>query len=162
MSLKRTRYYFEHELLPRVFFEKKGEFINMLQEYGGRLLYRMMLWECEEAKVSCKYIEQEYRCTVRKMENGWGMLCMKFPRAKKPCMCPLAFCIFGEGYSWVRYFMVESGRLGARRVFFLCEWNPQRYHYNYGSVPDNISAIENKLIQVVQKGISPIVKSRCR
>lgn len=161
MSLRRTRYYFEHDFLPRAFLEKGETVIGMLQEHGGRLLYKMMEQECKDAKVWCRYKESQYGCCTKKIGDGYTMLCLRFPNPRKSHMCSSAYCVFNKGYSLVRYFTLESGKVRMKIVFFLCEWDSERRHYNYGMVPYDIKTIERYIRQVMQKRRHPVLEMRC-
>lgn len=161
MSLRRTRYYFEHEFLPRVFLEKGETVIEMLQKYGGRLLYKMMEQECKDAKVWCRYKESQYGCCTKKIGDGYTMLCLRFPNPGKSHMCSSAYCVFDKGYSVVRYFTLESERVRMKMVFFLCEWDSERYHFNYGMVPYDFGIIKDRITKIMKKEVRPVIKTRC-
>lgn len=161
MSSRRTRYCFEHGFLPRAFLEEREAFIRRLQEHGGKLLYNLYKQECKDARGWCRYKESQYGCCTKKIGDGYAMLCLRFPNPRKSHMCSSAYCVFDKRYSSVRYFTLESESVRMKRVFFLCEWDTERYHYNYGSVPYDFGAIKDKITKIVMKEVWPIVKTKC-
>ncbi len=139
MDNTQARYYLEHVLLPELFYGDKKEFIDALLDEGRNLLYKFIESICKENGIECQYKSNQYKTITYGLGGGYQMVKAMFPEPEKASLCSKAYFVFDETFKKIKYFTIEkSFAKGNKSIFYLCTWNENLQHINYGQVPNGI------------------------
>lgn len=150
MGLLEARYYCEHERLPEMFFENKNAFIKELLDEDRNLLYELITQACEAEKIVCPYTENQYSYRKKSINDTYDMLKLIFPNPEEKLLCSSVYLVFDKEFADKRYFTVERDCIkGRKRIYFLCEWDSDHTHYNYGRVPNGMIEQEKMVERLI-------------
>lgn len=142
------RYYFEHRMLPNWFYEKTEGLIERLMEEGSNFLNGAMRLLCEEVGQEMKYTGEQYKVYRCKTEEEYTMICIEMPEPEVEPLCHQVYLVFSDDYQSKRYFTVERGSSLQER--FLCSWDQNQSHGNYGETYEDISRTEKKIAEIFE------------
>lgn len=142
------RYYFEHRLLPNWFYEKTEVLIERLEEGGEHFLYGGMSVLCEESGAVMKYTREQYKIYRCNIEKEYTMIRIEMPRPEGEPMCYEVYLVFSDDYQSKKYFTVEMGSSVQER--FLCSWDQNQSHCNYGVVYEDTDRTERKIADIFE------------
>ena len=127
-SLAQARYHFEHNALPRYFYEDPANMIGVLSERG---VYA--LWDAfaRENGVSSPYAESDYRVNRHDLDDGTEMLQIELPRPDANTLCYRIYMAYNATTGAAGYYTVEYDNLLGETAF-LCGWSSAHEHINYG------------------------------
>ncbi len=155
-----SRYLVEHVILPKNFYEQKINFIYVMIKSGGEYVYDVTKDIIENDGGQCPYSSDDYGIHFIRMdekaEHGNYILTAEFPMPEKEPLCIRAICIFdldtsnNESFSKYRYFTVESGVNEGDKPF-LCAWNEDGSHSNFGEVSDDIKEQVAAVVDIFTK-----------
>lgn len=161
MSLKEARYYMEHQLLPKLFFEKKAEFINSILDEENNLLYEFITQICEEENISCPYKAEQYKISNYKIGDYEHMIKATFPSPEETPLCSKAYFMFDEEFNNIRYFTVECAtEKGKKQKYYLCAWDEERSHLNYGQAPNGVQELDDTVIKYYLDSQNAVIASK--
>lgn len=156
MTLNELRYYFEHKLLPKYYFEKTVPFLaEILDAYGNEddidnFLYDMIRELAEKNNIDFPYLEEQYKVDLWNLNEDDFMIRISLPEPEEAVLCSYIYLMFPiEDFSLKRYFTVELvEKKKKKKTYCLCEWEEDGFHRNHGYLPNDIERIEGKIIQV--------------
>ena len=160
MTLVELRYYFEHKLLPRCYFEDTISFVGAIfeayredVESNSNPLFDMISGLAEKQGIELPYSEEQFRAETIVLDEDNIMIRICLPEPEEPILCSeiyLVFCI--EDFSKKRYFTVELlERKWLRNIYCLCEWEEDGFHGNHGIISNKIKKREDKIIQIYEE-----------
>ena len=129
MDRHSIRYFFEHQLLPKWFFENKGEFVALVLHDQG-ILFRIVNDIFEKNNVENPYTENDFKVEAAKLTDELMMVKLVFPEPEETPLCYWSYLFFDLAFDNIRYFTVEKG-LGEYP--FVCSWTVNGSHSNYGT-----------------------------
>lgn len=157
MTLYELRYYFEHELLPRYFFEYTVPFLEEIfeaytedTESNQNPLFDIIFEMAQEQEIDFPYNQEQYKAEIVGLNEDEVMIRIRLPEPEETILCSDIYLLFSiEDLSKKRYFTIELLERKKRRNYYcLCEWEEDGSHANYGLVSGNIAKIEEKIIQL--------------
>ena len=157
MTLVELRYYFEHKLLPRYYFENTISFVSeIFQAYredvesNSNPLFDMISELAENQGIELPYSEDQFKVEIIVLDEDNVMFRICMPEPEEPILCSeiyLVFCI--EDFSTKRFFTVELlERKWLRKTYCLCEWEEDDFHGNHGIISNNMKKRKDKIIQL--------------
>lgn len=156
MTLYELRYYFEHKLLPKYYFEDTVPFLSeMFEVYGNEeddkdnLLYNMIKELAEKNNIEFLYSKEQYKVDLCPLNEDDFMIRISLPDPEEPLLCSYIYLLFPiEDFWGKRYFSVELvERKGRRKKYCLCE-RGDGFRDNYGYISNNVEEIENTLMEL--------------
>lgn len=159
MTLTELRYYYEHKILPKYYFEDTVPFLaEIFEAYGdsdgeGKIdnfLYDMIRELAEKNGIAFPYSEDQYKVDMWKLDEDNFMIRLRMPEPDETVLCSYVYLLFPiEDFSQNRYFTVELTEIKKKRKYYcLCEWDKEGVHKNYGYLPNNIEQVEDKIIKL--------------
>ena len=145
MKLKKARYTLEHEALPLFYFENKKEFISLLLESKGKLLYNIMDDFCDQIGCENLYKKEDYQVDAINVNKKVRIVRATMPDSREALECKYVYFIFDVKFKKMNYFTAEKTEIG---IDFLCGWDKRRNHLNYGYCPEDLTKQLEKTIQI--------------
>lgn len=78
-----------------------------------------------------------------------SMLCLHMPNPQRELLCFQVYLVFSKDYRRRRYFTVERGT--SSEVRFLCSWEPDGGHSDYGQCILDTAEIEKRIDEIFTK-----------
>lgn len=143
MTIREIRYFFEHKLLPMWFFQKKEELIAILLDKNANMPFVVMNDICEKEGVKMTYEPTQYNSVMYVMTKEITMVMLNMPKPESEPLCHRIYLVFDKDYKKLGYFTVEEGNKFGN---FMCGWDKDGSHINYGSCP---SEQKQELIKIM-------------
>lgn len=160
MSLKEARYYMEHQFLPKLFFEKKADFINAILDEESNLLYEFITQVCEEENISCPYEAEQYKIDYYQIGETEYMIKVMLPSPEETPLCSKVYFLFDEELNNLHYFTVECDQeKGRKQGYFLCGWDEEHNHLNFGQAPNGTKELDDTVIKYYLNSQSEIIQT---
>ena len=160
MTLTELRYYFEHEVLSKYFWEDSEPFLsdilqvmNIENENGDEnILYDLICEMAQENEVELPYSKDEYQAELFWLDKDDFAIRVRFPKPEETLLCDNIFMIFCmKDFTPIRYFTVELlEKKWRKNVYCLCEWEQNGFHRNHMFVSKNLKKIQDKIIQLYE------------
>ena len=132
-------YQFQHNLLPRWTYTTP-QFINDMMNTGvGTTLYKAAKNFYEKNNTELPYKEEEFKGYTARIDDDTFLVVMRFPKPEETPLCFASFIFADIKTNEKAYYTVEKGKdpFDGRDMQFLCTWDKNASHRNYGSVcPD--------------------------
>lgn len=129
--LERTnlRYFFEHQMLPDLFYRDGLKFTEKVT-LDNRILFYMYDIGCRKYGIENPYTLEEFK--VEKVQISENVRCIKvaMPAPEETPLCYNIYMFYHTDFSKAMYFTVEKGKFG--NISFLCGWNNMQAHLNFG------------------------------
>ena len=142
------RYYFEHEMLPNWFHKKTEAFIERLVEEENNFLHEGMNLLCEDAGQEMQYTREQYKVYRCRTQKEYTMICIEMPKPEVELLCYQVYLVFSHDYQNKGYYTVERG--SSFRERFLCFWDQDQFHGNYGKTYEDTSRTERKIAEIFE------------
>lgn len=131
VTLERMRYYFEHNVLPRYFYEDPANMLDVLKTNG---IYRLWQALADENGVEYPYQEADYNLRWYDLDGGATALLIEMPAPEVSPQCLRVYMIYNQETGASGYYTVEYDNFMGETAF-LCGWTPDGTHMNYGGAP---------------------------
>ena len=128
VSLEQARYYFEHNALPRYFYDDPA---NLMQVLGERGMYGLWAAFADENGVAYPYTDGDFGVRRYDLANGAAMLQIELPEPEANTLCYRLYMLYGADTGDAGYYTVEYDNLLGDAAF-LCGWTRDHDHVNYG------------------------------
>ena len=142
------RYYFEHEMLPNWFYKKTETFIEKLVEEENNFLYEGMNLLCEDTEQEMRYTREQYKVYRCNTKKEYIMIYIEMPKPEIELLCYQVYLVLSDDYQNKGYYTVERGSSLQER--FLCSWDQDQFHSNYGETYEDTSRIERKIAEIFE------------
>lgn len=150
-----ARYFFEHKILPDMFFYDPKSFMEILTEEGMDLIYNNFRQRCERRNIRCIYKKEDFRGFLKNVE-GKEIVRIVLPLPKREYDCFEINMVISRMESeetggkpvMPRYFTVERGKSSKER--YLCEWDEEGEHYNHGACTASAGETLNEILSWVR------------
>lgn len=123
-TVAQARYYFEHNALPRYFYEDPENMLNVLEDIG---IYQ--LWEAFTTENGIDAVYTPKDCVQRWYAAGDGttLLQVQLPEPDANTLCYRIYFIHSAATGKSAYYTVESDEF-LPEYSFICTWDAQRTH----------------------------------
>ena len=127
-TLEEVRYHFEHNAVPRYFYDDPANMLEVLRNNG---VYRLWTALADENNVAYPYREEDFTEYWYETEDGAILLQVVMPQPGATPQCYRLYMIYDFNTGSAAYYTVEYDNLLGESAF-LCGWDAQRTHANYG------------------------------
>lgn len=129
-TLAQLRYHFEHNAMPRYFFDDPANMIDTLERVGAFALFSAL---GDENGVAYPYTAEDF--AERSYVNGDGvrLLQLVMPRPEQPPQCFRIYMIYDPATQAAAYYTVEYENL-LDETALLCAWEADGTHDDYGAI----------------------------
>lgn len=143
----RVRYYFEHELLPHLLYSDTKQMVEYLLEDKGVVLWSVMSDACKENHFIMPYQVEQYKVHHHKVSEDCSIIRIVMPEPTIELLCFEIYFVYDSACGKGTYFTIERGARSKDR--FLCAWNSEGRHLNYGTCNKDVGAIEKRIVEAV-------------
>ncbi len=134
MSQYNISYYFEHQLLPELFYKQTEPFVmSAIQKKD--MLFGFMDRLFKDQGESNPYAAEDFTVEPIKIDEEVFALIVMFPQPIAEPLCVAALMLFDSDFTKKCYYCVEMGDSDGEGKVFLCAWEEDGRHVNYGSGP---------------------------
>ncbi len=126
-----ARYYFEHRLLPHLFFEDPERLVSTII-YDKGLLFHLINSIFEEAGIENPYSEADFDAKPSRLTDEVLVLKLVFPAPEEEPLCYWSYLFFDEAFEKVGYYCIEKGNEHSGNYPFVCSWTKDGCHNNHG------------------------------
>ena len=158
-TLEQTRYHFEHNALPRYFYDDPANTLETLRRNG---VYRLWAALADENGVTYPYHSQDFIEHWYDLDDGTTILQVVMPRPTVTPQCYRLYMVFRPGAGEAHYYTVEYENLLGETAL-LCGWDAGHRHVSYGpaavSDPDGTALTEEVRQVAAQAGITLPIRS---
>ena len=130
-SIQQVRYHFEHSMLPRYFYEVPDEMLRAIKEEGVFYLWKLL---CDENGYDAEYynaddvVERWYNA-----DDDTVIVQVLLPEPDDNLLCYRVYFVYNEKLGIKAYYTSESD-VFTPTAEFICSWNEEREHQNFGTV----------------------------
>jgi len=128
VTLERIRYHFEHSAMPRFFYEDPATVLDVVKEVG---VYPVFAALANENGVAYPYQETDFKENLYNQDDGTVVLQVVMPRPEVTPQCYRIYMVYNADTGDADYYTVEFDDMMGETAF-LCGWNPDMTHLNYG------------------------------
>ena len=127
------RYFFEHRLLPQMFFENKGGFVNAV--LGDKdLLFKAIDVIFQDKELDNPYSPNQFRASAETIADDISVLKIKYPEPEEEPLCYCSFLFFDAKFEKQGFYCLErGGDLSGDGIPFICSWSEDGVHRNHGT-----------------------------
>ena len=140
MNQYKITYFFEHELLPSLFFTRTEKFVNRIAN-GKNALFMLMSTQCTEEGAENVYGPGDFDATPVKIAEDKLALIIRFPEPIGEPLCYYAVLLFDPTFKKKAYYCVEMADPFGESDPFLCGWDENGRHLNFGKCKNDMNDI---------------------
>lgn len=124
-----ARYYFEHKMIPQLFYEDPEQLMGFLRENGP-----FTLWErfTGQNNVDVTYSADEFELKEFPQEDGMQILMISMPDPPELPLCFRIYLCYDPATKEGAVFTMEYDNMFGDACF-LCGWNKEGTHLDYGA-----------------------------
>lgn len=127
-TLAQLRYYFEHNALPRYFYEDPANTMDVLAEVGAFTLFASL---GDENGIAYDYTEADFGQNLYAAADGTRVLQLDLPRPEVSPQCFRLYMFYNPDTQAAAYYTIEYENLLGESAM-LCGWDADGTHRNYG------------------------------
>ena len=131
MDNKEILYSFEHDLLPKWFFETKKEFLGVICTQPQALHSILTELFARNGKEN-PYGPESFKVEPEQVREDIVMVKISFPKPPAAPLCISTIVIFDKTFEKVSYFCIEKGDDATGGFPVVCSWEADGRHINYG------------------------------
>ncbi|MCR4647348.1 MAG: hypothetical protein K5695_18395 [Oscillospiraceae bacterium] len=134
MNLHDVNYYFQHKLMPELFYEDMAQFVGTVLQQGSAWLCDVHRDLFEQGDLAFPYSEEDYAIQPVKYDDGTFILLISPPSPEETPLCYCIILIFDPDFSKPAFYTLEKSGSPSRRApgAYLCGWDAEGCHMNYG------------------------------
>lgn len=153
MDKRELRYTVEHRFFPSELFRNPAQMIGALSQKKGEFVWKMYDIIAVSEQTENPFKPENFAVKLYRLDDNWYMIQLVMPKADSQPLCERIYIIFNETFKKVFYYTVERSvavERGGAETWFLCRWNAEAEHLNYGEV----SGEENEEIGRIRELLS--------
>lgn len=155
-SIHNVRYTLEHKVIPGWLYNEKETLVYALLSRDD-LLYAVISDMLSEQGLLNPYSPGQFKAVPLEPEDDVCGIKIMFPEPEDEPLCYYAILFFDWNFTRLSYFTVERGNDFGRQRPFICGWDKNGTHLNYGSLEfDDDSILE--LCRSIHNGYNRGVK----
>ena len=143
-DMKQARYFFEHQFLPKVFYENR-QGVPVGIKKNPDVIH--LNWEniLKNYNLEDPFPQDAWKTQMFEIDPHLACIRLLCPEAVNETDCCWIFMLFRYDFTKMYYFTVEKGGfLGAGP--YLCGWNPELKHILFGQCePDREKALDRAI-----------------
>lgn len=132
MNRHNVRYFFEHQVLPKWFYEDKVKFVVILLQ-DKNILFRIIDDIFKQENVENPYNEDSFDVIPFNVTDDVKMLKIIFPEPEEEPLCYCSYVFFNDDFEKINYFCIEKGSELSNNNPFVCSWSSDGIHRNHGN-----------------------------
>ncbi len=139
------RYYFEHELLPKLFFENELGFMCAITNKENNVLNKYFLKIFEEESLNNPYGDNPINIETFVVED----ICIveiTFPVPEDEPLCFETIMLYNLKTNKSGFYCIEKGSGETPR--YLCGWDNAALHLNYGSCSEDMKKVRVDILKI--------------
>lgn len=148
MDNNQILYLYEHKLLPKYYFQMKDRFVMALLNGSEEFLRGFLENLYKDENRECPFTKEQFGLKVGRLSEKLMLVRIVFPTPETAPLCYYAFLIFDESFEKACFFTLERG--ADEKEMFLCSWNRDGQHTNYGTVGFNEEQIIKRCIAICE------------
>lgn len=130
-SIQRVRYYFEHSILPRYFYDVPEEMLSAIGSAGVFSLWKLI---CDENGYDANfYNEEDYVNRWYSADDGTVIVQVLLPEPDDNTLCYRVYFVYNAEENVKGYYTAESDTFTPDSEF-ICSWTEDGIHRNFGTV----------------------------
>jgi len=145
--MKNIRYYFEHQLLPQLFYEDKGRFIGKLIE-EPEVIFQILDVIYTKYEEENPYSEDAYAISFHQISDEAMAIELDYPEPELEPLCYRCYMIFDMNLKKTRFFTIERASDTLDEPF-VCSWDEKGGHYTHGGC--NLDDVLESCLEVYGK-----------
>lgn len=144
---REARYYLEHQLLPKLFYEGTIGFVNAALKEES-YLYDICREVFQAGELTCPYTREQFSVKLvrasEKEDNRDYLIVLEFPEPEEPILCHRAIGVFDMDFDTnvvftkAHYYTVEKTYAEWADVPVLCGWTKENVHENFGLIDHDV------------------------
>ena len=147
MDLKEVLYSFEHDLMPKWFFEEKKNFIGVVAQQP-QVLHSMLGELCRRSGQENPFSPNEFGVEPAQLNENVAMLNIRLPKPPAAPLCLKTVVIFDKTFEKVCYFCIEKGDDATGGFPVVCSWEADGTHVNYGPESHDLDECVLKCVSI--------------
>ncbi|MBR6889633.1 MAG: hypothetical protein IKN05_01450 [Clostridia bacterium] len=128
VTLEQARYHFEHNALPRYFYDDPANVIDVLSQNG---VYRLWKAFADENGIAYPYTAEDCHEVLFSADDGATVLLLLLPKPEANTLCYRIYMVHKPSSGAAGYYTVEYDNLLGDDAF-LCGRSAEHEHANYG------------------------------
>ena len=128
ITLEQVRYHFEHNAVPRYFYEDPANVLAALREQGMYMLWTAL---ADENGVAYPYQADDFEEYWYELTDGSTILQIVMPDPEATPQCYRIYLLYNPTTGEAGYYTAEYDNFFDESAF-LCGWDAQHSHMNYG------------------------------
>ena len=128
VTLEQARYHFEHNALPRYFYDDPVNVMDVLSRNG---VFRLWQAFADENGVAYPYTAEDCHEVLFNADDGATVLLITLPRPEANTLCFRIYMVYRPSDGTAGYYTVEYDSFLGEAAF-LCGWTADHAHMNYG------------------------------
>lgn len=128
-------YYYQHKLIPSLFFNDEVDYFGTLAE-KPEVLFEMFDDACEKAGVTNVYADAAFTVESYRMDDEWFGMILSFPRAEEVPLCFQIYFFIRNDHSGKGCYTLELAEtVKGEPAVVLGSWDENETHLNLGCYP---------------------------
>jgi hypothetical protein len=127
-----VRYMFEHRVLPSWFYEDKEKFVGLLLD-DHEILFRIIDGIFKQEDVENPYTCDQFDIDAAKITDEVFMIKVIYPEPEEEPLCYCSYLFFDREFNKMGYYCIEKGSELSNYYPYVCSWNKEGAHTNYGN-----------------------------
>ncbi len=140
-----VRYYFEHELLPKLFFENELGFMSVIANKEKNVLNKIFLKIFEDANLNNPYGDNPIDIEPFAIEDIY-IAHITFPAPEDEPLCFETIMLYNIKTNKSGFYCIEKGNDETPR--YLCGWSNAEKHLNYGSCSEDMEKVIVDILKI--------------
>ena len=133
MTVNEILYSFEHDLLPKSFFDDdRKTFIGVLAQQPNAL-YEIASELFRRNGQENPFSPGQFSVEPTMINPEVAMLKLKFPKPPVPPLCSMSLVFFDRTFEKISYFCMEKANDSWESFPEICSWEADGTHVNYGN-----------------------------
>lgn len=144
-----ARYYFEHQFLPKLFYDPKV-FLPMAIKNNPDVIHMNWTHLLEHYGITDTYDADAYKVQMFEISDKIACVRILCPQPEVEPQCLWIYMLFRYSLRKRFYFTVEKGGLFESGPF-LCGWDRNQKHINYGECEEHIEKALDQAIAIFEQ-----------
>ncbi|MBE6129113.1 MAG: hypothetical protein E7185_07545 [Erysipelotrichaceae bacterium] len=146
---KEIRYFIEHQLVRKWFFEEGKQFTGTLAEHN-EIFPRMVRQIFYENGCEYPYTDDQFTVAALHLEGDIYCISIGMPEPEYEGECHQILMIFDRSFSSQAYFTIEYGQslIEDQTLRYCCEWTEKGEHLNYGQCSEDTLECIRQCVQI--------------
>ena len=133
-SAEKYLYFYEHKMIPSMFYADKPDFFAALAEDPG-ILFEIFNDACKGNEIEQPYAPDDFDVEKLRMDDEYLCLKLTFPIPKRVTLCFEIYLFQKLDRTGRGCYTLERAKDAGGNVLILGGWDAEEKHHNYGNFP---------------------------